>query len=312
MPHTYIRRITALAGAAAMTLSLSVLFPPPANAEFFTIVDVFEKYYPEGTVRPARVGDTGKVGLLFQVIPIPSAANVVVTVTGGLTLSTGVPRFESSSVETALALSVTANSTGTSTITLQIISASFPPRVQTRTLTYVVSPVSTVVTTTRAPVTPTTAAPITTAAPTVAPPVVVPATVAPPVVLPANPSVVVAAPAPNPVPNPAPVNPGNQAPISSGLSMIARKNTAIAIVLKGTDPNLTPLTYTIQDFPENGKLSGRAPNMRYTPDKSFVGTDAFTYFVSNGKDTSTVATVQITVISTKTLAQPVRRKVIKK
>jgi gliding motility-associated-like protein len=61
------------------------------------------------------------------------------------------------------------------------------------------------------------------------------------------------------------------------------------------------LTYTILTNPSNGTLSGTAPNLTYTPNADFFGTDQFTFRVNDGagvaNSNSNIATVSITVTS---------------
>ncbi len=61
--------------------------------------------------------------------------------------------------------------------------------------------------------------------------------------------------------------------------------------------------------------------MRYTPDRGFVGSDVFSFTVSDGKDTSGAAIVQVSVISPAVNAAaavanvsraPVRRPVVRR
>ncbi len=118
------------------------------------------------------------------------------------------------------------------------------------------------------------------------------------------------APAPvNPAPAPpaAPVG-GNQQPTAVGKSVVVKKNTATSVVLKGTGPEGSKLTYSVLDLPANGRLTGRAPNLTYKPVSGFVGTDAFTFTVSDGVSTSEPAAVSITVTSTKAVVRKVSRK----
>ena len=56
-----------------------------------------------------------------------------------------------------------------------------------------------------------------------------------------------------------------------------------------------PLTYSVATSPAHGTLAGTAPNLTYTPTAGYVGTDAFTFKVSNGTNTSSAATVSLTV-----------------
>ena len=86
---------------------------------------------------------------------------------------------------------------------------------------------------------------------------------------------------------------------------MVKKNAATAIALKGAGPEGAALVYSVVDFPENGRLTGRAPNLTYKPDAGFVGTDTFTYTVSDGVTTSEAAAVSITVVSTKAVVRKV-------
>jgi hypothetical protein len=47
--------------------------------------------------------------------------------------------------------------------------------------------------------------------------------------------------------------------------------------------------------PANGSLSGSAPNMTYTPNNNFNGTDSFTFKANDGTVDSNEATVSITI-----------------
>ncbi|SFV63189.1 Chitinase [hydrothermal vent metagenome] len=66
------------------------------------------------------------------------------------------------------------------------------------------------------------------------------------------------------------------------------------ITLSATDSDGDTLTYTINKEPTNGKLTGSATNMKYTPNSDFTGEDSFVFTVNDGKETSS-ATVTITV-----------------
>ncbi len=73
-------------------------------------------------------------------------------------------------------------------------------------------------------------------------------------------------------------------------------NTPIDIVLEGLEGNDAPLTYQIEDNPTNGTLSGTPPNVTYTPNTDFEGTDTFTFLVKNDQDIeSEPATVTVEV-----------------
>ena len=62
-----------------------------------------------------------------------------------------------------------------------------------------------------------------------------------------------------------------------------------------------PLTYEVTAGPGNGSLSGTAPDLTYTPDPGFVGTDTFEYRVNDGTVWSATSVVTINVNATSTL-----------
>jgi hypothetical protein len=78
-------------------------------------------------------------------------------------------------------------------------------------------------------------------------------------------------------------------------SVILNKNNNVNIVLTCSD-NLGPiLNYTIIDQPLNGSLTGTAPDLIYTPNQDFIGTDSFTFKVSDESLESSVTAVDITI-----------------
>ena len=66
--------------------------------------------------------------------------------------------------------------------------------------------------------------------------------------------------------------------------------------LQGSDPDSQPLTYTIVTAPAHGTLGGIAPDLVYTPDAGFRGTDQLVFSVSDGTLTSATAIVVFVVM----------------
>ena len=66
-------------------------------------------------------------------------------------------------------------------------------------------------------------------------------------------------------------------------------------VLTGSDADNDPLTFAVASQPANGTLSGTAPNLTYTPNSGFTGSDSFAFVVNDSQDDSAPATVSITV-----------------
>ncbi|CAA6825278.1 MAG: Proprotein convertase subtilisin/kexin type 7 [uncultured Sulfurovum sp.] len=66
------------------------------------------------------------------------------------------------------------------------------------------------------------------------------------------------------------------------------------IILSGSDDS-SSITFSILTQPFNGTLGGIAPNITYTPNADYAGTDSFTFKVNDGDLDSAVATVNITI-----------------
>lgn len=84
----------------------------------------------------------------------------------------------------------------------------------------------------------------------------------------------------------------NRPTYAHAQSVSTIQNTAKAITLTGGGGTLT---YAVATSPAHGTLTGTAPNLTYTPDTGYIGTDSFTFTVNNGTSTSTPATVSIAI-----------------
>jgi hypothetical protein len=91
------------------------------------------------------------------------------------------------------------------------------------------------------------------------------------------------------------VTPVNDAPVANPQSVATQQNTAVAITLSGSDVDGDTLTYAIATPPAAGSLSGAVPAITYTPNSGYVGSDSFTFIVSDGTLTSAPATIGITI-----------------
>ena len=88
----------------------------------------------------------------------------------------------------------------------------------------------------------------------------------------------------------------NDAPTANPQPAVTTdEDTAVAITLTGSDPNGDELSYMVVTDPIHGVLTGIAPNLTYTPEADYNGSDSFTFKVSDGMLESNVATVSITV-----------------
>jgi hypothetical protein len=87
----------------------------------------------------------------------------------------------------------------------------------------------------------------------------------------------------------------NQPPYAVDLDLVMTADQSVSVNLVGFDPDGDPLTYSIVDGTEHGLITGIAPLLTYTPEAGFVGTDGFTYTVSDGLSQSTPAQVTLVV-----------------
>jgi hypothetical protein len=103
------------------------------------------------------------------------------------------------------------------------------------------------------------------------------------------------------------VAPGTPTAIAQTVSVA--HNTAKAITLTGSDPDIPALnlTYAIVTSPAHGTLgtlNTATGAVTYTPTANFQGTDSFTFTVSNGTITSAAATVSLKVAPGTPTANP--------
>ena len=87
----------------------------------------------------------------------------------------------------------------------------------------------------------------------------------------------------------------NEPPVADEQSVTIVEDGSLPIVLTGSDPENSPITFAIATQPPNGGLVGPPPTVTYAPTSDFFGPDAFTFTVSDGQAASIPATVSITV-----------------
>jgi hypothetical protein len=85
------------------------------------------------------------------------------------------------------------------------------------------------------------------------------------------------------------------APAAQGQSVSTDEDTPLAVTLIATDAENSVLTYSIITTPAQGTLSGTVPNITYTPDANWNGTDHFTFKANDGLQDSNIATVTIMI-----------------
>lgn len=87
----------------------------------------------------------------------------------------------------------------------------------------------------------------------------------------------------------------NNAPVADDLTVTLDEDSSWGITLTGSDPDDDPITFAVVAEPQYGELTGTTPELIYTPDANFNGTDSFTYVANDGMVNSPVATVSITI-----------------
>ncbi|TAL05750.1 MAG: hypothetical protein EPO07_03140 [Verrucomicrobia bacterium] len=87
----------------------------------------------------------------------------------------------------------------------------------------------------------------------------------------------------------------NTAPVANNQSVTTDQDVPKSITLSASDADGNSLTYSVVASPTHGTLIGTAPNLTYTPNPSYSGSDSFTFKANDGQTDSGVATVTITV-----------------
>ncbi len=87
----------------------------------------------------------------------------------------------------------------------------------------------------------------------------------------------------------------NSAPIAYDAIFDSSEDVSFNALLHALDSEGDGLTYELLTSPVNGVLSGTAPDLTYTPNVNFYGSDAFTFRVNDGALNSNIATVTINV-----------------
>lgn len=87
----------------------------------------------------------------------------------------------------------------------------------------------------------------------------------------------------------------NHGPTAEDKTATVSEDGSVAVMLTGADVDGDALTFDVVTQPGHGTLSGTAPDLTYTPDANYIGSDSFTYTSSDGEISSYPATVSITV-----------------
>jgi hypothetical protein len=105
-----------------------------------------------------------------------------------------------------------------------------------------------------------------------------------------GPSTVVAPVTPSP-----PATPTPPSPTADAQSLATPEDSPLGVALTGAVASGRSASFAITSSTYYGVLSGTAPNVFYTPDPNYFGTDSFAFKVNDGSSDSPVALVNITV-----------------
>jgi hypothetical protein len=87
------------------------------------------------------------------------------------------------------------------------------------------------------------------------------------------------------------VSKGNALPLAFSQSLVVREDATVGFTLSGMDPEGAVLTYQVIRAPAHGKLTGTPPDLVYTPDGDFNGSDSMAFRVSDGVNFSETAAI---------------------
>ncbi|MCE9574879.1 MAG: tandem-95 repeat protein [Deltaproteobacteria bacterium] len=92
----------------------------------------------------------------------------------------------------------------------------------------------------------------------------------------------------------------NDAPVAANDSLLTDENNAggVAVLANDSDPDADTLSITAVSTPTHGTAAIAGTSVTYTPAANYVGTDGFTYTVSDGHGGTATAMVSVTVRTT--------------
>jgi hypothetical protein len=91
------------------------------------------------------------------------------------------------------------------------------------------------------------------------------------------------------------VNPVNDEPAADAQSVTTDEDVPVSFTLTGTDIDGDTLSFSVTQQPTKGTIAGTAPDLTYTPNPDFNGTDSFEIVANDGTVDSPPAMVSVTV-----------------
>jgi hypothetical protein len=87
----------------------------------------------------------------------------------------------------------------------------------------------------------------------------------------------------------------NVPPTSYDRAAATDEDVPVSVTLLASDPGADSLAFFVVSGPSNGTLSGAPPNLIYSPENDYNGSDSFTYLANDGAANSNLATVSIAI-----------------
>ena len=87
----------------------------------------------------------------------------------------------------------------------------------------------------------------------------------------------------------------NSGPVATPQNVTTSEDLPVLIVLTGQDVDGDAISFQIETAPANGTLSGDPPELIYSPNPNFAGSDTFSFTVTDGRLDSAAAPVTIAV-----------------
>lgn len=89
--------------------------------------------------------------------------------------------------------------------------------------------------------------------------------------------------------------PANRTPVATNASVQAVEEVPVNVVLSASDADGDALVYALTTSPQQGTLTGTAPQLVYTGRPNFFGSDGFTFSVTDSSGASSTGAIAITV-----------------
>ena len=89
----------------------------------------------------------------------------------------------------------------------------------------------------------------------------------------------------------------NDAPAAFAQSLVTGEDVPVGVTVSGTDPDGTPLTFSLVTGPATGTLTGTFPAVLYQPAPNQSGTVSFTFEANDGTLSSAPAQVSIEIVA---------------